>query len=185
MKHIEERFVAEYIKNGNNCTKAYLAIKPNVSPNSAAVSAHRLLQKTSVMNALQDMTDKSKEEAIASKQYLINEAHEIGKEARSKGVYGSALKAVEVKGKLNRVYEDGDHVAEQNFNNFVAFINGNIRPEEYGKTKDITPIYPCVVRLFFTSSTSGTLPDETTFPSITKAGVSITPSFPISLTSVT
>jgi phage terminase small subunit len=137
MQTTEERFVAEYIKNGNNGTKAYLAIKPTVSPNSAAVSAHRLLQKTSVMNALEDITDKSKEEAIASKQYLINEAHEIGKEARSKGVYGSALKAVEVKGKLNRVYEEGDHIAEQNFINFYNYVQyGTPDPEE--KTIDIT-----------------------------------------------
>jgi phage terminase small subunit len=72
MKTIEERFVAEYIKKGHNGTKAYLAIRPNVSPESAAVSAHRLLQKTSVINALQDITDKSKEEAIASKKYLTD-----------------------------------------------------------------------------------------------------------------
>ena len=42
----DELFIAEYIKNGGNGTKAYLAIRPGVAPRSAAVCANILGRHT-------------------------------------------------------------------------------------------------------------------------------------------
>ena len=105
LTHTEELFVAEYLKNRQNGTKAYLAIKPDSSPRAASVSATRLLKMSAVIEAIQNMINKKSDESIASREYLINDADEIGKEAREKGAYGSALTAVEIKWKLNRLFE--------------------------------------------------------------------------------
>lgn len=44
----------EYLNNGGNGTGAYLAIHPNVMPESAATLAWRLLRKVEVLKALND-----------------------------------------------------------------------------------------------------------------------------------
>jgi hypothetical protein len=43
-----------------------------------------------------------------------------------------------VKGKLNRVYEEGDHTAAQNFINFFNYVKYGT-PDSEEKTIDITP----------------------------------------------
>jgi hypothetical protein len=108
---MKELFVAEYIKNGENGTKAYFTVRPHVSSNSAAVCANRLLKKPAIQYAIQKVVDKRFDESIASREHLITEANEIGKEAWQKGAHGSALKAVDLKAKLNKLY-DKDHQDE-------------------------------------------------------------------------
>lgn len=133
MKHIEELFIAEYLKNGQNGTKAYLALRPNGNERSASVSANRLLKKPSVIEAIQKAVDKKFDESIASREYLIDEAHEIGKEARGKGVYGSALNAVELKAKLNRLF-DKDEPEMQGYFKLMQYLEININKRLTGFT---------------------------------------------------
>jgi hypothetical protein len=65
-----------------------------------------MLKRHAVKRALQGVKSEKLEEAIASKEYLIKEAHEIGNDAYKKEKHGAALKTVEVKGKLNKVYDE-------------------------------------------------------------------------------
>jgi phage terminase small subunit len=106
LTHTEELFIAAYIKNGGNGTQAYLEVRPKASWQTAKANASRMLKKPAVISELQKVKSEKQDEAIASKEYLIKEAHEIGKDAYKKEKHGAALKAVEVKGKLNKVYDE-------------------------------------------------------------------------------
>lgn len=50
--HTEELFVIEYLKNGQNGTRAYLAIRADVTERSASVYANRPLKKPAVIEAI-------------------------------------------------------------------------------------------------------------------------------------
>ena len=136
LRDIEKYFISEYLKNGQNGTEAYLAIKTNVSRRSAAVCANRLLKKASVISEIEKTLDKKLEDSIASRSYLINEADEIGKEARDNGNYGSAIKAVEVKGKLNRVY-DKEESDLRDYYKVLQLLNVNVSLPENERTVEI------------------------------------------------
>jgi hypothetical protein len=60
----------------------------NSSEKSAKVSACRLLKKPAVIDAIQKAIEKGYDESIASREYLIKEAHEIGKDAFRKDKHG-------------------------------------------------------------------------------------------------
>jgi len=135
LTHTDELFVIEYLKNGQNATKAYLAVRPDVNPRSASVSANRLLKKSSVIEAIKNEVDKRYDESIASREYLIEEAHEIGKEAREDKSYGSAIKAVELKGKLNKVF-DSEEPEMQGYIKLMQSIAVNVDKDE---AIDVTP----------------------------------------------
>lgn len=134
----EKQFIAEYIKNGQNGTKAYLTVRPGISERSAAVCATRLLRKPEVIEEINKAVGRDFDKAVASREHLINEADEIGKEARQQGAYGSALKAVELKGKLNRVFDDTDDHCSQ-FKAFVQQFTINVKPGDDDKAIDVTP----------------------------------------------
>jgi len=125
LSHTEELFVIEYLRNGQNATQAYLTVRPNSSIKSAKVSACRLLKKSSVIEAIKNEVEKRYDESIASREYLINEAHEIGKEARQDKSYGSAIKAIELKGKLNKVF-DSEEPEMKGYINLIQSITVNV-----------------------------------------------------------
>lgn len=136
--HTEELFVAEYLKNGQNGSRAYLSIKPNVSSRSARVSAHRLLKKPQVIELINNAVTKRYDESIASKEYLTEEAHSIGKDAFKKGKHGSALQAVELKGKLNKVF-DKDAPEMDGYIKFIQAVMVNVNTTNDGEVIDVTP----------------------------------------------
>jgi phage terminase small subunit len=136
MKHTEEQFVIEYIKNGGNGTQAYLAVKPNSSEKSAKVSACRLLKKPAVIDAIKQASEKGYDEGIASREYLIKEAHEIGKDAFRKDKHGAAIKAVDTKAKLNHIY---DETKDESATYSALLQSININIPGLSKTIDVTP----------------------------------------------
>jgi phage terminase small subunit len=119
LTHTEEMFVAEYISNGGNGKQAYMTVRPKASQQTAKVNACKMLKRPAVKKALQEVKSKKMDEAIASQEYLINEAHKIGKDAYKKDKHGAALKAVETKAKLNHVFDD----KESDITNWYAVIN--------------------------------------------------------------
>ncbi|MHC4183789.1 MAG: terminase small subunit [Planctomycetota bacterium] len=103
INHTEEMFVTEYIKNGRDGTLAYMMVRPRAEEGAAAVISNRLLKKPVVQAALQEVINKKLDEATSRREYLTNQAHEIGKDAYKKEKNGAALREVEVKAKLNKV----------------------------------------------------------------------------------
>lgn len=132
LTHTEELFVAEYLKNGQNGSRAYLSIRPNVSSRSARVSAHRLLKKPQVIELINNAVTKRYDESIASKEYLTEEAHIIGKDAFKKGKHGSALQAVELKGKLNKVF-DNDKPEMEGYVKFIQSVTLDVNTSNKGE----------------------------------------------------
>jgi hypothetical protein len=136
MKHTEEQFVIEFLKNGGNGKKAYLTVKPNSSEKSAKVSACKLLKKPAVIDAIQKASQKGYDEGIASRAYLINEAHEIGQDAFKKDKHGAAIKAVDTKAKLNHIYDEENDESGR-YSALLQSININI--PGYSKAIEVTP----------------------------------------------
>lgn len=140
---IDQAFLDNYIANGYDGTNAYLSIKPNVTRGSASVLAHRLLKRDDIMAALDIKQNESAQSAISSRDYLIQEAHEIGMEARGAGKLNTALTAVEVKGKLNRVY-DADSDSPTDYSKLIQtlVVQGDVNihnSKPTDKPIDITP----------------------------------------------
>jgi hypothetical protein len=137
LNYTEEMFVAEYLRNGQNGTRAYLSIRPRVTERSAAVSANRLLKSPAVIEAIKGAVAERFDESIASREHLIKEANEIGKEARGKGVYGAALNAVELKAKLNKLFDRDEPEMDRYYQVIQALT---INPSsEHVETVDVTP----------------------------------------------
>jgi phage terminase small subunit len=145
LTHTEEMFVAEYIKNGGNGKQAYMTVRPKASMATAKVNACKMLKRPAVKRALQEVKSKKLDQAIASREYLINQAHEIGKDAYKKEKHGAALKSVELKGKLNNVFEDKESdlemwkAAVQRLGLHRVDVNVNINKEEGSDIVDVTP----------------------------------------------
>jgi hypothetical protein len=99
-------FIPAFIASGLNGTRAYLKIKPHVSHTTAQVESSKLLSDPMVKDMLAKRFNKQADKSIASRTYLTTEAHEIGIQARDNGQLGTALSAVELKGKLNRIFTD-------------------------------------------------------------------------------
>lgn len=49
---MERLFIDEYMKNGHDATKAYLAVRPSMDKRSASVCADNLLKKPEVIHSL-------------------------------------------------------------------------------------------------------------------------------------
>jgi phage terminase small subunit len=69
LTHEQELFVTEFMRNGQNGTAAYMAVHPNVTPGTAAVSAHRWLRNVKVS------------ERIATERARLAAAHEMDRDA--------------------------------------------------------------------------------------------------------
>ena len=55
--NFQRAFVREYVKNGMNGTRAYLALRPNVTDNSAGVLAHRQLRLVKTRQAMAEIAN--------------------------------------------------------------------------------------------------------------------------------
>lgn len=112
-------FIAEYIKNGYNATQAYLSIRPEVSYETAATNAGRLLKNAEVIEALETRSNRTLNKAIASREHLISEAHDILEAAKQEKQYSTALNAVDLKAKLNKLYDKSEPETE----GYIKLIN--------------------------------------------------------------
>jgi hypothetical protein len=140
---IHRAIADNYLGQGCTMMQAYLNIKPDVTPGSAKALASKLFKRDDVQAYITDKQDKITVDSIASRTYLIKEAHDIGKEAREAGKLNTALTAVETKGKLNRVYDtDADSPADYTKLIQALVIQGDVNIyNDKGNTEtiDITP----------------------------------------------
>ena len=135
LNYTDKLFISEYIRNGGNGTQAYLAIKPDVSVNSAAVSANRMLKRPAVQEAL----DREVEKTIASREGLIREAHRIKEKAEKTDKLQVALNAIDLKGKLAGRYREQSDGTDQ-FERIIQMFQVNVNVDnDTGKAIDVTP----------------------------------------------
>ena len=106
LKHWVAQFVAEYAKNGNNGTQAYLTVRPKNNPNSAGVEASKLLSQPMVQSALDKEYALVGASRLATSEVLTVEAEEVRLLALESKHYGNALQSIDLKAKINGVYQD-------------------------------------------------------------------------------
>lgn len=118
---VERQFIKEYLKPSNqfNATQAYLKIKPSVKLQSAMTLASAMLAKSHIKLAIQKYQDTQIANTISSKEYLIKQAHRIGIKAEKADKLNTALSSVEVKAKLNQVYQQ-DTQGQEDYTNMLA-----------------------------------------------------------------
>lgn len=105
LKPFQEAFIQAYIACGYVGQRAYLKLRPHVKPKTAQVESSKLLSLPIIREELERVKERECDRAIASREFLIQEAHEVAKEAREKGAYGATVKAIELKGKLNKLFD--------------------------------------------------------------------------------
>ena len=145
LKPVEKAIIKEYISNGFIGKLAYLTVKPNVSAKTAESESSRLLAQSHIQTEIARIQDSEFADAVASREYLIKEAHEIGQEARKADKLNTALSAVEAKGRLNQVY-DKDNVPMDGYTNLIqTLVQVNVQhnvttcSDNDNNTVDITP----------------------------------------------
>lgn len=116
---VQKAFVGEYIKNGYNATQAYLSIRPEVSYKTAQASASQYLSNPIIKQAVEGATNRTLNKAIATREHLINEAHDILEAAKQEKQYSTALNAVDLKAKLNKLYDKSEPETE----GYIKLIN--------------------------------------------------------------
>jgi len=141
---VHAAFVREYVSNGYNGTNAYLKVKPNVGYDSASVTSTRLLSDDRIREAINSLQAKAFDKAIASRQYLIQQAHEIGEEARSKGQFNPALTSVDLKAKLNKLYERDTPDLESYATIMNQFVQVNISTQSPDNPPDTSTVIDTV-----------------------------------------
>ena len=100
-------FKAEYLKNGNNGTQAYLIAKPHVSPKTASVEASKYLALTSTIESLKRATDKRVDKLRFSKDQILDNIDVIRQKSLDKEELGTSLKANKEIAELAGLYERG------------------------------------------------------------------------------
>lgn len=121
LKPVEKAIIKEYMGNGFNGKLAYLTVKPNVTARTAETNSSKMLMQPHVQAEIQRIQDSDFADAVASREYLIKEAHDIGQEARATQKLNTALSAVEAKGRLNRIY-DKDNAPMDGYTNLIQTL---------------------------------------------------------------
>jgi hypothetical protein len=111
-----EQFAKAYTTNGYNGGKAYLAIRPDVSPSAARNTACQWLQRPQVQEKIQQVLQ-SKTKKI-NKTSLLNDASRITTKAEQKEHLSVALRGVELQGRLIGAFDQ----SESDFNQYVTFM---------------------------------------------------------------
>lgn len=139
---IHQAIVDNYIANGGNKTQAYLSVRPKAKPTTAKVKACNLFKRPEVVSYLEEQSSQITVDSIASREYLIRQAHRIGNKAEEVGKLNTALTAIETKGKLNRVY-DADTDSPTDYSKLIQtliVVQGDMNISQgKDKTIDVTP----------------------------------------------
>ena len=141
LKPVEKAVIKEYMGNGFNGKLAYHTVRPDVTAQTAGVKASQLLLQPHVQAEIARIQDSDFADSVASREYLIKEAHNIGIEARADKKLNTALSAVEAKGRLNRIY-DKDNAPMDGYTNLIQTlvqVNVSSGNTKESSTIDVTP----------------------------------------------
>ena len=98
-------FCQEYIKNGNNGTKAYMKVYPDSSEESAMVGASRLLRNVKVQEYLQSLQKKVERKSIMSAEERMEFLTKVvNGNVEDKLYMGDKLKALDILNKMSGEY---------------------------------------------------------------------------------
>lgn len=117
MNNQQKVFCREYVKNGNNGTKAYMIAYPNSSEKSAKDNASRLIAKDSIQKYIEQLQSKTEDKAIMSIQERMQWLTNLINSKKEKSV-SNKLKALEILNKMDGVYTQNVSIkGDMNLNN--------------------------------------------------------------------
>ena len=138
---IHKAVADNYIANGRNATKAYQTVKPDLSYASANATGCTIINRDDVQAYLQDKGEITTKNAIASKDFLIQEAHDIGQEAREAKAYVPAMKGIELKAKLNGIFDkESDSPLDYGKVLQAIVINGDVNINNNNEQNEVIDI---------------------------------------------
>ena len=115
MNNQQITFCQEYVKNGNNGTKAYLIAYPDVTEETAKVNASRLLTNANVKAYIKELQNKIEKKRIMSIEERMDWLTNV---INSNENINNKLKALEILNKMDGVYTQNIAVkGEMNLNN--------------------------------------------------------------------
>ena len=118
LKDGQVRFSEEYLKNGNNATKADMAARPNVKANTAAVASNKLLKNEKIQEKMQEI----KAEISRRNHMDIEERYKILTQIARTGEDKDRIKAIESINKMEGIAEEKQEInINNNIPNFSDF----------------------------------------------------------------
>ena len=121
-----ERFVQEYVVNGNKRTLAYALAFPQSKQSACRQNALRLLKKPAVRRRIAELQNKSVRRTEITLERLITEADDIQRKALAAKRYAAALTALIAKAKLAGFWVE--RIQGDSFN--VHYVVGDAPPSE-------------------------------------------------------
>lgn len=103
MNNQQKVFCREYVKNGQNGTKAYMIAYPDSSEESARRQASRLLTNVDIQKYIQQLQSKTEDKAIMSIQDRMKWLTDLVNSKKEKSI-SNKLKALEILNKMDGVY---------------------------------------------------------------------------------
>ena len=117
MNNQQKVFCREYVKNGNNGTRAYMIAYPDSSEESARRQASRLLTNVDIQKYIEQLQSKTEDKAIMSIQERMQWLTNLINSKREKSV-SNKLKALEILNKMDGVYTQNVSIkGDMNLNN--------------------------------------------------------------------
>lgn len=105
INHKHKLFVDHYLSNGLNATRAYMAVYPDKTEESAAVLAHKLLRNVKVNELIEQYKVKESERLLVTKEQVIQDLLFI-KDAQLQNNPQHSIKALEVINKMLGYYTE-------------------------------------------------------------------------------
>lgn len=112
-KLYRKAFVAEYIKNGMNGTRAMLAVKPHLTQKSAGVIACRELNDVKVQEEIIDYYTEAKDEYFSLLKHMLHKAREWAETGSEKDRERAAKFVADI-GKTFAIAQQGPRKLVQN-----------------------------------------------------------------------
>ena len=112
LKDWQVRFCEEYLKNGNNATKAYMVARPSVKANTAAVASNKLLKNEKIQEKMQEI----KAEISRRNHMDIEERYKILTQIARTGEDKDRIKAIDAINKMEGIAEEKQEI---NINNNI------------------------------------------------------------------
>jgi hypothetical protein len=102
---------------------------PNASVETAGVEACRLLKLPNIQQAIERAEDRKDVLDIASRSFLLEEAHGVGVKAGGDGQHRTHLAAIDIKAKLSGAYSQ-DAPDLEGYRTLINSLTINVNPPQ-------------------------------------------------------
>lgn len=137
---LERNFVDAMIATGGNQTQSYLIARPTISNNNSAHTlAHRMLQKVTIQQAIEEKRQERLQSTTITKELITSKLMKISQKAEEAESYTPAVNALDKVAQLHGLYDKSDDNAVKYVTLIQSLTVNNVSNQEE-KCKDIETI---------------------------------------------